>query len=239
MRTNHFNSHAFLLTISFALLYLASFKQKECNALPAIVSRATDSIAALLTSGRSTTSSSPSPSVAPQQLQSQVNSQQPQLIELQQQQQQQATLGAINNSSSVGNEQQQQQQSQQAIANPANNIQISNLNSNSLQAHLNAIQTQAQKQINHLNAAVLNGANQLVNSSPTFANLTQATGAKYGNMLEVLSNVGKAIHQQIMGSNGQIQIVTSPANGNQHHSSGGSLPPIGSDLANTKKVSCC
>lgn len=58
---------------------------------------------------------------------------------------------------------------------------------NGLQQQLSSMQTQAQR--------------QLTGQNPKF------------HMLEVLSNMGKAIQQQLLNTNGNIQIITSPALG--------------------------
>ena len=86
-----------------------------------------------------------------------------------------------------------------------------------LQAHLNAMQVQAQRQLGQLNGIMINAAN-----------LTSSSSARYSNVLEALSNVGKAIQQQISAANNHIHIVTSPTNPAQ----GGQT-----ESANNKKVS--
>lgn len=76
----------------------------------------------------------------------------------------------------------------------------------------NAIQSQAQRQINQINGLVLGAAPNMTASG--------TASQQVGNVLEVLSNVGKAIQQQIMNgpiatgsSNRFVSIVTSQ-NGN-------------------------
>lgn len=118
-------------------------------------------------------------------------------------------------------EQQQQQQPQLLLAQRALNSSSSSAVAaapagSSLQAHLNGFQAQAQRQISQLDGLMLSGVNRLAPLAAHAANLTGA-GAKYGNVLEVLSNVGRAIHQQIVSGGGgaatgshQVQIVTAP-----------------------------
>lgn len=150
------------------------------GALPSLVSRATDSLSALLTP-RSQINQQQPPAAAPASIA---------LINQQQQQPQQTLIS------------QQQQQQQQ----PASKSQAP---TSMLQAHLNSLQTQAQRQLNQLNGLVASTANLTANN-------------QYGNVLDVLSNVGKAIQQQITSA-GQVQIVQSSPNA------------AGTELANNKK----
>lgn len=143
------------------------------GALPSLVSRATDSLSALL-SPRSQSNQLPPVAAAP------------------------PTPGNTNQQSHQPAVNQQQQQQQPKVP------------TNMLQAHLNSLQTQAQRQLNQLNGLVANSANLSSNN-------------QYGNVLDVISNVGKAIQQQITNA-GQVQIVQS-------------LPNAGTELANNKKVS--
>lgn len=162
-----------------ALLITALATSNSASALPAIVSRATDSIAALLASGKQQ-----QPSLASGQVQGQPSGLP---VELR------AVQPIVANATGA-------QQSPPSIAAGAQSI----------QAHLNSLQNQAQRQLNQLNGLVMNGANQLMNASQGVSNSNGTN--KIGNVLEVLSNVGKAIQQQIMGNNQNVQIMTSNSN---------------------------
>lgn len=96
---------------------------------------------------------------------------------------------------------QQQQQQQQQVASAGGQLRDS---SAVVMPLLSAIQTQAQRQMSQLNGLVLGAAPNL-----TSAVSSSSAGQQVGNVLEVLSNVGKAIQQQIM--NGPIG-GTNPAN---------------------------
>lgn len=79
-----------------------------------------------------------------------------------------------------------------------------------IQPLLSAIQSQAQRQMSQLNGLVM------ANVAPNLT-ATGSPGQQVGNVLEVLSNVGKAIQQQIIAgspSNRFVSIVTSSQNGN-------------------------
>lgn len=198
--------------VAFGLIFLAS-EQIDCApsvaggvALPALVTRATDSLSALL---------SPR-SAAPLQQQQQ---QQSQSVTAQATDAQPVAIAAPPAATSNTNQQQAIQAQQQR---PTLLLQP-------LQAQLSAIQSQAQRHISQLNGIMINGASQLANSplAAHAANLTAGnTQYAVGNVLEVLSNVGKAIQQQI-GAAQQIQIVSaSPSNSAEQNQL---------TLANTKK----
>lgn len=90
-----------------------------------------------------------------------------------------------------------------------------------LQHQLNQIQQQAQRQLGQLNGLVLNAAN---------------SSSKYSNVLEAISNVGKAIHQQISASAANPNNVNIMTLG-QGAPSGAVNPLAASEPANSKKVS--
>lgn len=168
----------FIRLLAVLVLTLQPASATTSGALPALVSRATDSLSALL-SPRSQTNQQP--------------------------------LVAAPASLPLNNQQQQQQQPQNALLSqlqqqPASKSQAP---ASMLQAHLNSLQTQAQRQLNQLNGLVA-----------STANLTASN--QYGNVLDVISNVGKAIQQQITSA-GQVQIVQSSPNAG------------GTELANNKK----
>jgi uncharacterized protein YoxC len=104
---------------------------------------------------------------------------------------------------------------QQSLQQPANSGQL-------LQSQLNQIQQQAQRQLNQLNGLVMNA----VNNNST---------AKYSNVFEAISSVGKAIQQQISAAANpnHVNIVTS----NAGNGGATNMPQYGSELANNKKVS--
>lgn len=151
-----------------------------------VTARSSESVAALLASGRRQISPQVSPAA-------------------EQQQQQQPLLSLPQLSPNP-------QQRDSAAAKPAIPI-------------LSAIQSQAQRQLSQLNGLVMAGAPNLAASNST-------ASQQVGNVLEVLSNVGKAIQQQIMNgpiggnpNNRFVSIVTSPGSGSN-------------ELATSKKVSC-
>lgn len=97
-----------------------------------------------------------------------------------------------------------------------------------LQAQLNAMQVQAQRQLGQLNGLMLNAASNLTGIQPATINSNNLNGQRMvSNVLETLSNVGKAIQQQLSASNNHVHIVTS--------SSSSSPTAAASEPANSKK----
>lgn len=156
------------LTALVAMLDLQPTSGATSGSLPSLVSRATDSLSALIGSRQSN------------------------------QQQLAATAAPQAASASVSSSNQQVIKAEPRAP------------SSMLQSHLSTLQTQAQRQLSQLNGLVAANTQHPANaSSPT------------NQLLDVLSNVGKAIQQQI-SSSGQVQIVNSS-------------PVGGTELANNKK----